>query len=205
MHISDGILSPAVLLTGASLTVAGTVYGLKKIKYEEIPRASILASAFYVASLIHIPMGVSSIHLILNGLLGIMLGWAAVPVIVVALFLQLVMFQHGGLTSLGVNAFNMAFPAVCVYTLFHPFLKRNFTYSAIFSFLAGFTAVLLSSLLCSLSLFLSGKEFSLAAKAFVLFNIPLMLLEGLITSFILAAIIKINPELIGIKVTNNEN
>ena len=39
--------------------------------------AGLLGAAFFVASLIHVPIGFSSAHLILNGLLGVVLGWAA--------------------------------------------------------------------------------------------------------------------------------
>ena len=46
-------------------------------------------------------------HLILNGLLGMLLGWAAFPSIFVALMLQAILFQYGGITVLGVNTFNM--------------------------------------------------------------------------------------------------
>jgi cobalt/nickel transport system permease protein len=38
-----------------------------------------------VASLIHVPIGPSNAHLILNGLVGLLLGWGAFPAILVAL------------------------------------------------------------------------------------------------------------------------
>lgn len=46
---------------------------------ESIPKVGVLSSAFFVATLIHVPVGPSSIHLVLNGLMGVMLGWAAFP------------------------------------------------------------------------------------------------------------------------------
>ena len=36
------------------------------------------------------------LHLVLNGLMGLLLGWLAVPAILVALFLQALLFQFGG-------------------------------------------------------------------------------------------------------------
>ena len=57
MHISEGVLSPAVLAGGAALAVAGTAIGLKKLDYEAIPRVAILSAAFFVATLIHVPVG----------------------------------------------------------------------------------------------------------------------------------------------------
>ena len=41
--------------------------------------------------------------LVLNGLMGLMLGWAALPAVFTALLLQAVFFGHGGYTTLGVR------------------------------------------------------------------------------------------------------
>ncbi|HEX67536.1 MAG TPA: cobalt transporter CbiM, partial [bacterium] len=112
MHISEGVLSAPVLSTGAIITAAGTYLGIKNLKEEKIPQAALLSSAFFVASLIHVPVGPSSAHLVLNGLVGILLGWIAFPAILLGLFLQAILFQFGGLTTLGINTVNMALPAV---------------------------------------------------------------------------------------------
>ena len=61
--------------------MAGTAVGLKKIDYDRMAQVGLMASTFFVASLVHVPIGPSSVHLILNGLVGLMLGWAAVPAI----------------------------------------------------------------------------------------------------------------------------
>jgi len=74
MHISEGICSPPVLAAGLGLAVAGVAYGLRKIDTESIPRVGVLSSAFFVASLIHVPIGPTSVHLVLNGLMGLLLG-----------------------------------------------------------------------------------------------------------------------------------
>ena len=128
MHISEGVLSPAVLAGGAALTAVGTAIGFKKMDYEAIPRVAILAAAFFVATLIHVPVGPVGLHLVLNGLMGLLLGWLAVPAILVALFLQALLFQFGGLTVLGVNTVIMALPAVVCFYLFRPFLRRPGTW-----------------------------------------------------------------------------
>ncbi|MBE9592024.1 MAG: energy-coupling factor ABC transporter permease, partial [Proteobacteria bacterium] len=64
MHISEGILSAPVLITGAGLTVTAVGYSLKKMEHKEVPKVAILSSVFFVASLIHVPVGPSSVHLI---------------------------------------------------------------------------------------------------------------------------------------------
>jgi ABC-type Co2+ transport system, permease component len=112
MHIAEGVLSPAVLATGYALTAAGTALGLKKLDYDRLMTVAILAATFFVGSLIHVPIGITSAHLILNGLLGVILGWAAFPAILAALALQALLFQFGGLVVLGVNTFTMGFSAV---------------------------------------------------------------------------------------------
>ncbi len=115
MHISEGVLSAPVLVTGAALAATGISVGLKKMDYEKIPQVAVLSAAFFVASLIHVPMGPSSVHLILNGINGLLLGWLCFPSILVALALQAILFQFGGITVLGVNTRTMARPAVIGY------------------------------------------------------------------------------------------
>ena len=84
-----------------------------------------LSAVFFVASLVHIPIGPTSVHPLLNGLMGIVLGWAAVPAILVALLLQAVFFGFGGITVLGVNVVNMAVPALVVAALIAPAIRRT--------------------------------------------------------------------------------
>ena len=92
MHISEGILSAPVLVVGAGLTATAVAYSLKKLKHKEVPKVAILSSVFFVASLIHVPVGPSSVHLILNGIIGLLLGWSAFPAMLVALSLLSVLF-----------------------------------------------------------------------------------------------------------------
>ncbi|MGD9383870.1 MAG: cobalt transporter CbiM, partial [Desulfobacterales bacterium] len=123
MHISEGVLSAPVLVTGAALAVAGISVGLKKMDYEKIPEAAVLSAAFFVASLIHVPMGPSNVHLVLNGINGLLLGWLCFPSILVALALQAILFQFGGITVLGVNTVIMALPGLMGYYLFGGLIK----------------------------------------------------------------------------------
>jgi cobalt/nickel transport system permease protein len=123
MHIPDGILPVSVCAAGYAVTGAVTWYSMRRINKMEdpqasIPKAALLASAFFVASWIHIPVPPVSVHLILNGLMGVMLGWFAFPAILIGLFFQAIMFNHGGLTTLGVNAAMMGLPALAGYGIF---------------------------------------------------------------------------------------
>ena len=198
MHISEGVLNAPVLLGGGGLTMIGTYIGLKKIDYDRIMPVAILSSTFFVASLIHVPLGPGSVHLILNGLLGVILGWASFPAIVAALFLQAVFFQYGGIVVLGVNAFNMAVPAVCAYYLVRPWLTRSET-RAVASFAGGFLAVLLASLLMALSLSLTDAGFIRTAELVVVAHLPVMLIEGAITMFTVSFLVKVQPKILQIE------
>jgi cobalt/nickel transport system permease protein len=196
MHISEGVLSPAVLAGGAALAAAGTAIGLKKMDYEAIPRVAILSAAFFVATLIHVPVGPVGLHLVLNGLMGLLLGWLAVPAILIALFLQALLFQFGGLTVLGVNTITMALPAVVCFYLFRPFLRRQGTVSAVAAFFCGFMAILLSGLLVAVALIGTGQAFLQVARLAFLSHIPVMIIEGVITLFIFLFIRKVRPEML---------
>ncbi len=199
MHISEGILSAPVLLGGASLTAAGTMIGLKKLDLDRIMEVSMLTATFFVASLIHVPIGPASIHLVLNGLLGIMLGWACFPAIVVGLLMQAVFFQYGGLMVLGVNAINMALPAVLCFYLVRPLLVSEKT-RPLAGFIAGSGTILLSAICMALSLAFTDLGFMATAKITVVANIPIMVIEGFITMFIVVFIGRVHPDLLwGVK------
>jgi cobalt/nickel transport system permease protein len=196
MHISEGVLSAPVLITGAALTAAGTAIGLKRLDYERIAQVGILSSAFFVASLIHVNVGPSSVHLILNGILGLLLGWAAVPAILVALTLQALFFQFGGITVLGVNTFIMALPAVICHYLFRRLLWQRPAVALSASFACGFLAVFLSALLLGGALYLTEEAFMAVASLAVAANLPVMVVEGVITAFCIAFLKKVEPGLL---------
>lgn len=197
MHISEGILSVPVFTTGAAITAIGTAIGLKQLDGEKIMTTALLTATFFVASLIHVPLGPASIHLVLSGLMGITLGWMCFPAILVALFLQVLFFQYGGFTSLGTNTANMALPAIFCFYLFRPFLIAKNTSPIsrnLAGFFSGFCAIFLGTLFLSLSLGLSDSGFWAAAKLTFISYIPLMIVEGFITLFAINFLMKVQPE-----------
>lgn len=195
MHISEGVLSVPILISGAALTAAGVTIGLRKMRNDTLVTVAILSAAFFVGSLVHIPIGPSSAHLILNGLLGAILGWASFPAILVGLLLQAVLFQYGGLTALGVNCFNMAAPAVACGVFCAPLLRRSARARAIGAFLCGSLSVLLSSLLTATALSLTDEGFFQAAVTLVAAHIPVMLVEGGFTVLVVGYVAKAMPEI----------
>ena len=197
MHISEGVLSPPVLACGAALAVAGTAVGLKKLDYDRIPQVAVLTAAFFVASMVHVPIGPSSVHLTLNGLMGIFLGWVAFPAILVGLILQAVLFQHGGLTTLGVNTVIMAFPAiVCFYAFRTPIKSRKPVISMGASFMCGFSAILLGGLTLAFALVFAGEHFTAVAKLAVIAYLPIMVIEGMIAALCVRFLKRVKPEIL---------
>ncbi len=199
MHISEGVLSGSVFLTGGVLAAAGTAIGLKNMDYDRIAQVGILSSAFFVASLIHINIGPSSVHLILNGIVGLLLGWAAFPAILVALTLQSLFFQFGGITALGVNTVNMALPAILCYYLFGPLIKMKHSISMAASFASGFLSVFLAAILLGASLIFTEQNFWEVSTAVIIANLPIMIIEGIITAFCVSFLKKVHPVMLGTK------
>jgi cobalt/nickel transport system permease protein len=200
MHISEGILSLPILAGGGLIATLGIAVGLKRLDYDHIIATALLSSAFFVASLIHVPLGPGSIHLVLNGLLGILLGWAAVPAIATALILQALLFGYGGLTVLGVNIVIMAAPAVLVSSLFGHMIRQPGKTQLIGSFLAGATAIFLSTILLVLTLIGTDSSFIDTAKLLLLAQLPLMAIEGAVTMFVVSFLARVQPELIQLNI-----
>jgi cobalt/nickel transport system permease protein len=196
-HIPDGVLSSPVLLAGAAIGAAGVAYGLRHLEPVRIPRVAVLSAVFFVASLIHLPAGPASVHLILNGLTGIMLGWAAFPAILVALLLQAVLFGFGGLVVLGVNTMNVAVPALLCGQAFRLLYREGDPRrAALLGGAAGGLAVLLTALMVAASLALSGREFAAAARLVVLAHLPVMVVEAFFTGAALTLVSRVKPELL---------
>jgi cobalt/nickel transport system permease protein len=196
MHISEGVLSAPVLVAGAAVALAGTAAGLKKLELDRVAQTGMLSAAFFVASLIHVPVGPSSVHLILNGIVGLLLGWAAFPAILTALLLQAMMFQYGGITTLGVNTVIMALPAVTCYCLFGPLIHKNQRFAVPAAFACGAGSVFLGAVLAGFSLMFTEGSFLEVAGLVVTAHLPVMIIEGLMTVFCVAFLKKVKPEML---------
>ena len=212
MHISEGILPAQLCISGYGFTSLITWYSLRKINrlpnpQASIPKASLLTATFFVASSIHIPMPIGSVHLVLNGLLGAVLGYYAFPAILIGLFFQGIMFGHGGITTLGINAIIMGIPAIFAYQIFQlrhilgNKIRDNLSMK-IFGFIAGATAIGVSSLIffsIIITNIPSGFNVSLEQKAIyglMISHIPLMGIEGILTAMIISFMHRVMPELL---------
>ena len=195
MHISEGVLSGPVLVVTTVIAITGTVIGLKKLDNDRLPHAAVLSLSFFVASLVHVPLGPSNVHLILNGIVGLILGWAAFPAILVGLALQAMLFQFGGITTLGVNTIIMALPAVLCSYIFSPMVSKKSDVSIALLFAAGFFSVLFSAVLAGMALAFTGEHFFKVSFLLVIAHLPVMFVEGFITAFCVAFLKKVQPEI----------
>lgn len=188
-HIPDGIVSVPVLAGGAGLACAGLGLGLSRLRPERVPQVAVLSAVFFVASLVHFPVGLTSVHLMLGGLAGLMLGWTAFPAIAVGLILQAVLFGFGGLLVLGVNIANIALPAV----LFGLAGRAAVARPALAGAVAGGGAVIGTALMVALTLALSGREFQVGAQALAFTYLPLALVEAVASAAIVTLLAKVKP------------
>jgi cobalt/nickel transport system permease protein len=198
-HIPDGVLSAPVLAGGAALAVGGLALGLRRLDEADIPKTAVLASTFFVASLVAIPVGPSSIHLLLSGLMGLVLGVRAIPAVFVGLLLQAVLFGFGGLTSLGVDVVDIAFPGVLAGFFARPILARakGFGVAAVGAATAAL-AVLGTAGCVSLALALSSADYAPSAKIVGLTYLPLAAVEALLTGFVVSYLKTVKPETLGL-------
>ena len=193
-HLVDGILAAPVIVAGTALAAGGLAIGCRKLEPERIPAAALLAAAFFAASLVHVPIGPWGVHPLLNGLLGVLLGWAAFPVIFVALLLQALLFGVGGVTVLGVNTVALALPAVVAHSLFAARLERGSP--ALWGALAGGSAAAMTGGLVALALAASGRELVPAAALVGAAYLPLAAVEAALTAAIASYLGRAHPALL---------
>ena len=190
MHIADGIIPN--LWCGAAHGISWTaMYWLgRRIETEEVVRLGMLASASFVISLVHFPLGATSVHLGLYGLAGILAGKRAFPVIFAALLFQTILFQHGGLLSLGLNAANMGTGALLAALLW----RSGIGPEPVRAFLCGFSGVLTPALLIALEFSLTGygKGFWFMAALYL----GAAALEGLLTVAIVGFLRRARPAML---------
>jgi len=195
MHISDGVLSSQILITGDILAAGVLIYSFKSLKQDKIILCAVMSALFFMASFIHIPIGPTSTHLLMGGVVGAFLGSGAFVAIFVGLFLQALLFGYGGLSVLGVNLMVMATPTLIAYYLFKLKFKSPLKQAFVY-FLMGSLPVVVSALLLSLVLAINSEAFLSVAYLSFLSNIPVMIIEGLFMIFIIKYVSKVAPHLL---------
>ncbi len=207
MHISDGVAPIPIAVAGALAALPGIAAGLKVLKEEQIPAAALMSAVLFLSTLvIRLPVGPSSVHPLLGGLAGLLLGWVSMPVFLISLFLQALLFQFGGITTLGINTFVMGMPAVMAYYLFNGRMNkargsgRAFYWGAA----AGMSAYLVSFFFWAGSLILCGKQLAAIAAIAFIPNLFVAAIEGIFTGFICSFLVRVYPAIFRMPVSDRE-
>jgi cobalt/nickel transport system permease protein len=218
MHIMEGFL-PVTHALGWSMASAPFVaYGLHPInkRIKENPEQRMLlgvAAAFtFVLSALKLPSVTGSCsHPTGTGLGAILFGPTAMaPIGMVVLLFQALLLAHGGLTTLGANIFSMAivgpFAAAAIFRI----AKAARIPFGVSIFLAASCADLLTYITTSAQLAFAFPDpaggfvssFAKFAGVFAITQLPLAIIEGLLTVVVMNALLRFNArELQEMKVT----
>jgi len=209
MHISEGILPPTEAILTAILAlpfvVIGlySIYRLKKNNPLFVPLIGLIGAAVFVISAFPIPVPIAGTcsHPAGTGLAAIVLGpFVSTVVACISLLIQALFMAHGGLTTLGANTLTMGVAGSFFGYLFYKFCRKLNLSIFISAFVAGFVADIVTYAATAVILaFALSPDFLPAIKeisiAFVPTQIPLGLLEGVITGYAVKYIHIHKPEL----------
>jgi cobalt/nickel transport system permease protein len=187
MHIADGILPVAWCGVAHAATWPLVYWSGRRTQPPEIVKMGLLASALFAVSLVHVPFAGTAIHVGLLGLAGILLGVRALVVVFAALLLQALLFQHGGLLALGVNALNMGVGALAAGVVWRIRAGR----AGVRGFVAGFVGVIIPAALVGVEFLAAGYGKGFLALA-GLYSV-VAVLEGLITSAAVVFLARTKP------------
>jgi len=190
MHISDGIISTPVCLVAHAVAATAIYVSGRGVVSEEIPRMGMTGAALFVISLVQFPIAGVSIHLALFGLAGIILGKRAFPVVFTVLLIQALIFQYGGLLTLGINALNMGSGAFFAWLIWSYLPVNQFTKAS----LAGISGILVPALLMALEFRLSGYGRGIFILLLVYFVTAII--EGGITIVAVNFFRKVKPDIL---------
>lgn len=196
MHIADGLLPVPVLAAGGLGTGALAWWGARELGEEEPPRLAVFTAAFFCVSLIHFPVPPTSVHLLLHGLLGVVLGRRALLALPVGLGLQAALLGHGRLTTLGVNALIMGMAAMAGRGVYRVLAARPGVRPFWSGAAAGAVAVAVSGALVALVLAGLGGGFRTVAQLVLLAHMPVLGLEAAVTGLTVEFLRRVQPALV---------
>ena len=211
MHMADALVSPAVGLSMAAVSVAAICVsvagtGKDEIGEAKVPIMGVAGALVFAAQMINfaIPATGSSGHIgggvLLAGLLG---GTPAFLSMTAVVIIQCLFFADGGLLALGCNIFNLGVvPCLIVYPLvFRPIIKRTISMKrlSIASVAASVLSLELGAFCVVAQTRLSGIAL-LPFGAFAALMLPIHLaigaVEGVVTAAALCFIHRMRPEII---------
>ena len=173
-------------------------WSLRQVNHKDLPKIAVVTSAFFVASLIHIPFGPTSVHLILPGIVGALLGPVSFLSITLGLFLQSILFQFGGLTALGANALMMGLPAFFCGWLFHLMRGKTALSNGIAGAVCGGLGTALAATILACLLTTAGEDFLGVAKIALVAHVPVFIIEATVSAFTISFLFRVKPELLNV-------
>ncbi|NLX19088.1 MAG: cobalt transporter CbiM [Desulfobulbus sp.] len=196
MHIADGVLPFSITAAGYALTVCGVGISLRTLHNEDLPKIAVVTASFFVASLVHLPLGPTSVHLLLPGIVGALLGSSSFLSITIGLFLQSLLFQFGGLTALGANALMMGTPALICGWLFRRIRGQTRTSNAVAGALVSGIGTMMAACILAALLMTAGEDFWGVARVAMIAHIPVIVVEALVGAGIVSFLYQVKPELL---------
>jgi cobalt/nickel transport system permease protein len=194
MHLADGVLSTPVIIATYGASIGALAISAKGIEEEDISKISLMSATFFAASLISIPVPPTSVHPLLCGLIGIILGKRAALAFFPALLLQALLFKHGGITSLGANTIMLFIPAYISYLLYN---KLPIKKPLIRAGLVGVVSVIMTVIILIILLALTDQRFAQGdfsvVKIAIVGHLPILIGESIITGFAVQFIEKNKP------------
>lgn len=199
MHISDGVLSPLVIGIGWAIALPALAISVRRLRADRVGAYGVVAATFFAGSTIHVPVGPFSMHLVLSGMAGLLLGWGALTVVTVGLLLQALLIGFGGLTVLGVNISIMALPGAIMGALGRQWIKQASPKKRPWiGALIGGGTILISAMLLYTTLFTTHTALMPLAKLVFLGHIPIAIVEGIISFWLVHFLQKVKPSLLGV-------
>lgn len=210
MHIMEGFLPAKWAAFWAVLTIPFLIAGFKnvnKIFKEDTDKKVLLGLAggfVFVLSALKIPSVTGSCsHPTGTGLGAILFGPTTMTVVgLVVLLFQALLLAHGGLTTLGANTFSMAVVGPLVaYGIFKSMRKENGN-NTLAVFLAAFLGDLITYVITSIQLALAFPDsvngfagsLGMFLSVFAVTQIPLAIVEGIITVIVYNLLVEYNKE-----------
>ena len=206
MHIPDGFLDTKTLAASAAFAAAGVTVALTRSRTSlppsRVPLLGMTAAFIFAAQMVNFPVvGGTSGHLVGSVLAAALLGPSgAVIALSSVLIVQALLFADGGILSLGANVLNMAVAAPIVgYAVYRAIARivPGRTGQLFGAGVASWVSIVVASLLCSGELAWSGAaHWSTVFPAMVSVHSVIGVGEALITTLVLAAIVRVRPELL---------
>lgn len=206
MHIPDNYLSPSTCAAfGVAMLPVWRRASLKvkaEITRQKMPLLGVAAAFSFLVMMFNVPIpGGTTAHAIGSALIAILLGpYAAVFAVTIALVIQALFFGDGGVLTIGVNCFNMAF--IMPFTAYYLFkltkkLFKNQKVEFIGAFLSAYISVNMAALFAAVEFGLQPLLFkdSLGQPLYSPYglsvSIPAMLIPHLLIVGILEGIITV--------------